>query len=140
MSTPDTKPVIDAAYLRGLDTGECVIYGDFLHRASAGDLVSSRWEILRGVRKPRKTLVAHVLTVRDHVLLSEATQIAAQKAVEAEAEELAHLRDLSSAASADSGYVAAVDSIAGSVVSGGSSSSGLSSGEAEFGLRGGDWV
>jgi hypothetical protein len=140
LSTPDTKPVIDAAYLRGLDTGECVIYGDFLHRASAGDLVSSRWEILRGVRKPRKTLVAHVLTIRDHVLLSEATQIAAQKAVEAEAEELAHLRDLSSAASADSGYVAAVDSIAGSVVSGGSSSSGLSSGEAEFGLRGGDWV
>lgn len=133
LSTPEANPAIDADYLKNLRVGECVIYGDFLHRSMAGDLVSSRWDILRGVRRPRKMLVAHALTVRDRVLLSEAAQVAVEEAVEAEKVEIDRLRDLSSG-------VSSVPSVAGGSVVSEKESSGLSSGKAEFGLMDGDWV
>lgn len=78
-------------------------------------------------------LVAHALTVRDRVLLSEAAQVAVEEAVEAEKVEIDRLRDLSSG-------VSSVPSVAGGSVVSEKESSGLSSGKAEFGLMDGDWV
>ena len=126
-------PAVSADAFKELEVGEFIVMGNFLHQARSGDFVSSRWEILRGMKRPRQMLIAKVKTVIDEALLSERALAAKDAAARVDAVELERVKQQNLVpTSASSG-----------VVSGGFSVpvvppvSGV--GVEEFG-SGGDWV